>query len=198
MGRRLRRRAAVLALVVCAALPLAGCRYHISRLDLNRAVTRAHFEAILLGEHDRRDVLAYLGPPDRVLYTPSELIFDYEAARHRGNDFSFFLPTYFVGSGPFFLLRIPRLFFSGFEEPDEFDETTGERASRRATQFGLGLIPFTRGEDLLIVRGRQVRRDRLRVVMDRETLATRAKALRLASGEYEQHTITDRMLLQTD
>ncbi len=57
-------------------------------------------------------------------------------------------------------------------------------------------MPFARGADLLLLRGRRLRSDRLRVVLDRETLAARGKALRLATGEHARESLPNRALLQ--
>jgi hypothetical protein len=56
-------------------------------------------------------------------------------------------------------------------------------------------VPFTSGEELLIVKGHKLRGDRLRVVFDRETLNVVGKSLRLATGEYAEESLSDRVLL---
>ena len=73
-----------------------------------------------------------------------------------------------------------------------------QQAGRRGVQLAVGFIPFASGEELLIVNGRQIRVDRLRVVFDRESLVATRKVLRLASGELSQDSLGERVLLQAD
>jgi hypothetical protein len=193
----MKRGAARAALAVVLAVGLAGCRLHVSRLDLNREITGESFEWLVLGQHHRRDVLARLGPPDRALYTPTELVFDYLAARHRGSDLRFFVPSDVMPGpiDPAAVLAVPRFFFDLFVEPPEFQPTTMERVARAGADAAVSAAPFVSGQDVVILRGRKLRVDHLRVVFDRATLAATSKALRLASGDYQQQSLADQILL---
>ena len=62
----------------------------------------------------------------------------------------------------------------------------------------LRLVPFTSGEELLIVKGNQLRGDRLRVVFTPDTQVVAGKSLRLATGEYEEDSLFDRVILRAD
>ncbi len=102
-------------LLVAAAACSAGCRLHMSRVDLNSPLSRELYESIELGVHDRGDVLERLGPPDQLAYTPTEIVFDYESASHRGTDLRFFIPSdVFPGPSPLIVLQLPRIFFDPF------------------------------------------------------------------------------------
>jgi hypothetical protein len=159
----------------------------------------ASYRAIALGEDGRREVLALLGPPDQLFYTRNEVVFDYRAASHRSTNLELFLPTDVVpGPWPLGLLNAPRILFDPFEEPEAFAEPPLERNARRTAQGASRLLPFSGGIDVLILRNRQARGDRLRVVMDRDSLRTTQKELRLATGEYESETLAERILLRTD
>jgi hypothetical protein len=193
-------KAALLSLLVGAALASSACTLHIGRVDLNRPLNSSGYEAIALGSDTRREVLSRLGPPDALLYTPTELVFDYLASRHRATDLELFVPSDIVPGAlnPASLLSVPRYFFDPFAEPEETDETFLEATGRRGVQLAVGFIPFASGEELLVVNGRQIRVDRLRVVFDRESLVATRKALRLASGEFSQDALGERVLLQAD
>jgi hypothetical protein len=192
----MKRGAARAALAAALAVGLAGCRLHVSRLDLNREITGESFEWVELGAHHRRDVLARLGAPDRAFYTRSELVFDYLAARHRGTDLRFFVPSDVMPGpiDPAAVLAVPRFFFDLFVEPEEFEPTTMERLARVGADAAVSAAPFVSGQDVVILRGRQIRVDQLRVVFDRSTLTATGKALRLASGEYQQQSLADQIL----
>ena len=194
----MRRRAAAAALAVALAGALAGCRLHVSRLDFERPLSDQSYQWLELGQHQRRDVLARLGPPDRAFYTPSELVFDYLAAHHRGTDLRFFVPSDVMPGpiDPAAVLAVPRFFFDLFVEPEEFQPTTLERVARVGADAAVSAAPFVSGQDVVILRGRQLRVDQLRVVFDRATLAATGKALRLASGEYQQQSLADQLLLR--
>jgi hypothetical protein len=194
----MRRRAAAATLAAALAVGLTGCRLHVTRLDLNREINSESFEWVALGQHHRRDVLARLGPPDRALYTPTELVFDYLAARHRGSDLRFFVPSDFMPGpiDPLVVLAIPRFFFDLFVEPDEFQSTPLEQVTRAAADAAADAVPFVSGQDVVTLRGRHLRADQLRVVFDRATLAATSKALRLASGEYQEASLVDPLLLR--
>jgi hypothetical protein len=194
----MRRGAAAAALAAALAVGLTGCRLHVSRLDLNREINSESFEWVALGQHHRGDVLARLGPPDRALYTPTELVFDYLAARHRGSDLRFFVPSDFMPGpiDPLVVLAIPRFFFDLFVEPDEFQSSPLEQVTRAAAEAAADAVPFVSGQDVVTLRGRHLRADQLRVVFDRATLAATSKALRLASGEYQEASLVDPLLLR--
>jgi len=189
-----------LALLLAAVLAAGGCAVHVGRVDLNRALSARVYRAIALGSDTRRDVLARLGPPDALFYTPRELVFDYRAARHRLTDFELFVPTNFlplpVSPAPVFSAL--RFFLNPFEEPKATQGTILERASEGSVRLAVGFIPFTSGEDLLVLNGRQIRVDRLRVVFDRQSLVATQKALRLQSRAYTSESLPERVLLETE
>ena len=188
-----------LAVLLAALLVAGGCRLHLSQVTSNRPVSSELYHAIELGSDGRREVLARLGPPDTVVYTPKELVFDYASVRHRGTEARLFLPTDILpGFNPLFLISVLRFFFDDSGEPDELQPTAVERTARIGASAAASLVPFASGEDILILRGYQLRGDQLRVVFDRETLTTRRKSLRLATGEYAEESFTNRVLLQTD
>jgi len=189
----MRRGAAAAALAVALAAALAGCRLHVSRLDFNRSLSDESYGWLELGAHGRRDVLARLGPPDRAFYTPTELVFDYLAARHRGTDLRFFVPSDVMPGpiDPAAVLAVPRFFFDLFVEPAEFQPTPIERAARAGADAAVSAAPFVSGQDVVILRV-----DHLRVVFDRATLAATSKALRLASGDFQQESLAGQLFLR--
>jgi hypothetical protein len=185
----LSRKLIALAPLLLASLLAAGCRFHISTVLDNRTLPLGRYPEILLGD-GRRAVLERLGPPDRAEYLRDALVFVYESAYHRGNE-----TDVIPGFDPLFILAIPRLFFDQSEEPDAFRPTLAERVGRRGVSAVLRLVPFTSGEELLIVKGHKLRGDRLVVVFDRETLNVVGKSLRLATGEYAEESLSERVLL---
>jgi hypothetical protein len=188
-----------LAAALLALALSSGCRLHMAQVVQNRPVAYTHYAAVELGAQSRRDVLAALGPPDDVQYTATELVFDYTSAFHRGTDLRLFLPSDVLpGFNPLFLFSLPRIFFDQSEEPDAFEPTFLERGARGVLSLVYSLVPFTSGEDLLILRGHQLREDRLRVVFDRQALVARRKSLRLATGEYAEESLPDRVFLRAD
>jgi hypothetical protein len=189
--------AALLALV--AALPFAGCKFQLTRMDLNRPLSRASFEAVELGADRRTQLLAKLGPPDAVLYTKTEEVFDYVAKSHRATNLRFFFPSDVVPYvDPFAWLGVHRYFFDPFEEPAPFRPTFSDMLSRYALETAASNVPFLRGEDIVILRSRQLRGDILRVVLDRDTHQTLRKALLLATGEYALESWRERAFLGAD
>jgi hypothetical protein len=188
-----------LAVPLALALLVSGCRLHLAQVTQNRPVRPASYDQIDLGAQSRNDVLAALGPPDEIAYTTTELVFDYTSAFHRGTDTRVFLPSDVLpGFNPLFILSLPRILFDASEEPEAFEPTPMEQGARGALALMFSLVPFTSGEDLLILRGHQLREDRLRVVFDRDALIARRKSLRLATGEYVEESLPDRVLLQAD
>lgn len=168
------------------------------RIDESRPLSSDLYHSIALGS-DRSALLDRLGPPDQLFYTPTEVVYDYVSASHRATDLRLFLPTDVLpGLNPSLLLTLSRSLFGPFREPEEFREPTTVRLSRAALVATTGFVPFARGGDLLILRGRQLRRDRLRVVLDRASATVRRKALRLATGEYARESLPERVLLQSD
>jgi hypothetical protein len=192
-----RRLAALLAL----SAGLAGCRAHLGSAHLNSPLRAGQYHDVSLGHDGRREVLARLGPPDAVLYTLDEVIFDYRAGSHRSTDVYFYVPSDLF-PGPVnpvgFIQGTLRFFFSPFEEVEEFRGTAAERMGRGSAEAAAGAVPFARGLDVLTLRGRQIRYDRLRVVLDRRSGIASRKSLRLATGEYVEQSIGERMLLLGD
>jgi hypothetical protein len=188
-----------LALGVILVSMLGGCRLHLSQVRENNIVGNNRYQAIELGQDRRGDVMTSLGPPDRVFYAPSALIFDYLWKRHRGTDTRLFIPSeIFPGVDPLFLLSVPRFFFDPSEEPDEFRPNLVERIAEGLTRLATFMVPFANGQDLMILSGHQLRNDRLRIVFDRESLVVQGKSLRYASGEYTDESLRDRLLLRAD
>jgi hypothetical protein len=188
-----------LALGIVLVSMLGGCRLHLSQVRENNIVGNNRYQAIELGQDRRGDVMTSLGPPDRVLYAPSALIFDYLWKRHRGTDTRLFIPSeIFPGVDPLFLLSVPRFFFDPSEEPDEFRPNLVERIAEGMTRLATFMVPFANGQDLMILSGHQLRNDRLRIVFDRESLIVQGKSLRYASGEYTDESLRDRLLLRAD
>jgi len=178
---------------------LGGCRLHLSQVRENNIIEPIRYHEIELGRDRRGDIMTSLGPPDRVFYAPSALIFDYLWKRHRGTDTRLFVPSEIIpGVDPLFLLSAPRFFFDPSEEPDEFRPNLVERLAEGLTRLATFMVPFANGTDLLIMSGYQLRSDRLRVVFDRESLVVQGKSLRYASGEYADETLRDRVLLRAD
>jgi len=193
------RRSAPVALLLLIVSISAGCRLHIQQVRENNVIDPSYYDAIELGDDRRGDVMSSLGPPDRVVYGDSELIFDYFWMRHRGTDTRLFLPTQILPFfDPLFFISIPRYFFDERETPDEFRLTLAERLAQGLARLATFFIPFTRGQDLFIAAGHQLRNDRLRVVFDRESLVVQGKSLRYASGEYRDEALRDRVLLRAD
>jgi len=186
--------------LLAAGLCLAGCRLRVEQIHLNRPLAEAPFAEIVLGESTRGEVLALLGPPDRARYTPRELFFEYWAASHRATDLEFFVPSDVI-PGPFDplgILSVTEYFFDPFREPDEFKPTFLERRGRNLANVGLAVAPFIGGQEIVTLHGRQTRLDRWRVVFDLKTLKATHKALRLATGEYEEQSFVEEVLLQDD
>ena len=194
------RRGLAVLLALLLSPCLTACRLHVSQVRLNRPLPEEQYRAIVLGDSTRRDVLALLGPPDTARYTPNELFFDYWAASHRGNDLEFFVPSNVIPLpiDPLSILSVPEYFFDLFVEPEEFRPTFMEETGRNTAEGAIGLIPFVSGQEVIILHGRQTRLDRLRVVFDRHTLEATRKALRLATGEYDQESLVEQILLRDD
>ena len=195
MGLRLAG-GSLLAVVLC----LAGCRLRLEQIHLNRPLPEQQFGEIVLGESTRGEVLALLGPPDGARYTPRELFFEYWAASHRASDLEFFIPSDVIPGpvDPLAILAVPQYFFEPFVEPEEFVPTFLELTGRNLANAGLSLAPFVGGQEVVTLRGRQTRVDRLRVVFDLATLRVTHKALRSATGEYLEETLTEQVFLQDD
>jgi hypothetical protein len=182
-----------------AALLLAGCGLHIGRIDDNANVTPDLYHQLVLGDDGRSQVLAKLGPPDRILITPTDEVFEYESEHHRSTDFRIILPTFLIpGPGPGLILGPLHFFFDPFDEPEEFEEELPVRFIRVVLNSLIGMAPASGTEDLLTLRGRQLRSDVIRVVMDRKSRRVTEKSLRLATGEYQKDSILDRAFLQTE
>ncbi len=185
-----------LTLLLLTCVSTVGCRLHFATVVDNRTLPLGRYTEIELGD-ERRAVLEQLGPPDKVEYHRVAFVFDYESSYHRSTELEIFLPTDVIpGFDPFFILSIPRFFFDQSETPDAFQPTLAERAGRGGLSAVLRLVPFTSGEEILIVKGHQLRSDRLRVVFDRKTLAVVGKSLQLATGEYAEQSLADRILLR--
>ena len=185
--------------LIFTGMALGGCTLRLVQVRENNVIDVDRYAAIELGQDQRHDVMAALGPPDRVVYGHSVFVFDYLWARHRGTDTRLFLPSEVVpGFDPFFLLAGPRLFFDPSEVPEEFVGNRIERMAQSLAHFATSLVPFSNGQDLLIASGHQLRHDRLRVVFDRESLVVQAKSMRSASGAYRDESLTDRVLLRAD
>ena len=178
---------------------LGGCTLHLAQVRENNVIESARYAAIELGQDRRSDVMASLGPPDRIVYARSALIFDYLWMRHRGTDTRLFVPSEVIpGFDPLFLLSLPRFFFDPAENPEEFETSNMERLAEGVARIAVGIVPFASGQDLLIAKGHQLRNDRVRVVFDRESLVVLGKSLRFASGEYKEESLVDRILLRAD
>ena len=192
-------RAKCIALGVVLVSMLGGCRLHLSQVRENNIIGHVRYQEIELGQDRRGDVMTSLGPPDRVFYAPSALIFDYVWKRHRGTDTRLFVPSEIIpGVDPLFFLSVPRFFFDPSEEPDEFRPNLVERLAEGLARLATFMVPFANGQDLLILSGHQLRNDRLRIVFDRESLVVQGKSLRYASGEYTDESLRDRLLLRAD
>jgi len=188
-----------LAVLLAVATLTSGCRLHLAQVTQNRPVSHQLYGAVDLGMQSRGDVLAALGPPDEIVYTKTELVFDYTSAVHRGTETRLFLPSDVLPVfNPLFLLSLPRILFDASEPPEAFQPTFAEQGARGMLALLYSFVPFTSGEELLILRGHQLREDRLRVVFDREALIARRKSLRLATGEYVEESLPDRVLLRAD
>ncbi len=188
----------LLAVLLVASFATTGCRLHMERVLDNRSPATSAYGQILLGEDGQRQVLAKLGPPDRVDYQHGYMVFDYESGRHRSTELEFFVPSEIIPfADPLFILTVLRFLLDPSEEPEEFRGSFSERVGRTGATLALRLIPFASGTELLIARGWQVRGDRLRVVFERDSLVSVAKSLRLATGEYIDDSLTDRVLLRT-
>lgn len=185
--------------LLIATMVLSGCTLHLAQVRENNVIDFARYEAIELGRDQRRNVMASLGPPDRVFYGRSILVFDYLWTRHRSTDARLFIPSELIpGFDPLFILSIPRLFFDLSDAPVEFERSHVERLAEGMTSLATSAIPFANGQDLLIARGNQLRHDRVRIVFDRTTLIVEAKSMRFASGEYRGESLANRILLQAD
>jgi len=188
-----------LALGVALVSLLGGCRLHLSQVRENNVIDPAQYQAIGLGQDHRGDILRSLGPPDRVVYGRTELIFDYLWKRHRGTDTRLFVPSEILpGVDPLFPLSVLRYLFDPSEEPNEFRPNLVERLAEGLARLATFIVPFANGQDLLILSGYQLRSDRLRIVFDRESLVVQGKSLRYSSGEYTDETLRDRLLLRAD
>jgi len=193
------RAARYIALGVILVSTLGGCRLHVSQVRENNIIEPIRYQAIELGQDRRGDIMTSLGPPDRVFYAPSALIFDYLWKRHRGTDSRLFVPSEIIpGVDPLFFLSVPRFLFDPSEEPDEFRPNLVERLAEGLARLATFMVPFANGTDLLILSGHQLRSDRLRIVFDRKSLVVQGKSLRYASGEYTDETLRDRVLLRAD
>jgi hypothetical protein len=187
------------AIPLAGLLLLSGCGFHMVQVEVRRPFSRTDFEAIEVGRDHREELLARLGPPDRLSYSLRDEIHEYDTGRHRGTDLRFFVPSDLVrvpGLGA--VAGILNFFFAPFEEPDDFRETFQVSASRAVIGTVAGLVPFGSGQSVLTLRGRQLRTDRILVAVDRETLRVKRKALLLATEDLAQQSTFERALLRTD
>jgi len=188
-----------ISVFVLAVVLLSGCTLHLAQSRENNVIDLARYSAIGVGLDKRREVMAALGPPDRVFYGRSILVFDYLWARHRSTDARFFVPSQIIpGFDPLVLLSLPRFFFDLAEHPEEFQPSRIEQLSEAVAGLANSAIPFSEGQDLLIARGYQLRHDRVRIVFDRASLVVQGKSMRFASGEYRIESLANRILLRVD
>ncbi len=191
-----RTRILVLSIAMAAG---SACTLQLAQVRVNNVVDSARYDSIEIGRDRVREVLASLGPPDRVVYGRTDLVFDYLWMRHRGTDARLFFPSGVLpGFDPFFILSIPRAFFDPASLPEEFEHGALENTAHGMAQLPAALVPFGSGQDLLIATGHQVRHDRVRIVFDRETLVAHEKSMRAASGDYRHESLTSRILLQAE
>ena len=193
------RRSALVPLALLLLLS-GGCRLHMEHVFENQSPAMDRYRLISVARDDRATVLRRLGPPDEMEFLrDGTVVFDYVSSAHRQTRLESFVPSeIFPFVDPLFILAIPRFFFDPSGSPDEFDRSTAESAGRGAATFALRLVPFTSGEELLIVKGHQIRADRLRVLFEPERRIVAGKSLRLATGEYQEDSLVDRVILRAD
>ncbi|MCI0650671.1 MAG: hypothetical protein L0Z55_02175 [Planctomycetes bacterium] len=193
-------RVRALACGLAAAVLFAnGCTYQLVRIEVGTPIERAGYEAVIVGESGRKEVLAALGPPDGIRYTAEEEILEYRSARHIGTDLSFVLPAAMLQPGAW-VAAIQGLFqyFLPLHEPEEFVSRVWV-LSFASFFFGqlVSLSPVETGsDDLLVLLGRDLRFDRVRIILDRDGKTVRAKAFEPAGGDLSIGELWNRTLLQ--
>lgn len=183
-----------------ALAPLvAGCRLHLDYVTRNQSAAMLAFDSVMLGEHDRQAILSLMGPPDLIRFAPEFVAFGYESARHRATEFEVFLPSEVIpGIDPLILLAAPRILFDPSDKPEVLEPSTFERVGRGGARLLGSLVPFASGEEILTLKGNQVRGDLMAIVFDRESWLVIGKSLQLATESYREETLPGRVFLQAD
>jgi hypothetical protein len=190
MGSRSSRGHRRVALALLLLLP--ACRLHFDAIRTGGSWTVEGVAELEPGRDGRAEVLRALGPPDRVSYTLTDEVFIYRRGGHRGTDLRFLIP------GVAFNFLRP-----GFAElsPEVEGEEAFEEEALPITATGTlidGLFAFMNPlstEEALGLHGRRLRWDVVRVVLDRETHATRGIELFLGIGSADAAALWRETLL---
>ncbi len=188
------------AVLLCVlVLALSGCRLNIARVQSGAPLSSRSFEDIELQSHGRTEVLAQLGPPNRIRYMREYEVLEWVAAEHHGTDLNFFVPGALVPvAGPGIALSIVRGFFSPFEEEEEFRTPLLFRFVELVIGTLAGFAPFGQSQDVVSVFGRNLDHDKLLVVVDRSSRLAVAKRLELSHGRVVEEGLLKRAFLQAD
>ena len=182
--------------LLALCLALSGCRLNMVTVELNTPMPLRAFDAVEVGSATRSDVLERLGPPDRIHYTLDHEVLEWEAARHRGTDIHAILPTQLLPfPGPEIAVSLLISILDPFENPDEFAEPFAVRFTRFAMNSLVGLNPVGGTDELMSAYGRDLRLDRVQVLVNRHSRRVDAKQLELA-GEPEEHGLLERIFVQ--
>ena len=159
----------LLGWVLTCAL-LSGCTLQIEHYEDGSLFTVEDFERLDIGD-DRGAVLRKLGPPNEVRYTLQNEELHYQTAHRSAADLIFVIPTEFVpGFSIVGRIRgVLGLLFPARGREGDIEKDAGINMARSILQIVVGTAGSPGTADLVSLHGRDVRYDRIRVVISRET-----------------------------
>ncbi|MGE3165502.1 MAG: hypothetical protein AB7O52_11395 [Planctomycetota bacterium] len=187
--------------LAASLLLTVGCRYHMVLIEDGAPLARADYDRIEVGVATRAEVLATLGAPDGIRYTPSEEILDFRGALHRGSDLQFILPTVVFQWGSLASIAVGTAkAIAPVDEPKSIqDEVWVIRLARFIFGSLASLSPYeTGGADTLTFTGQRLRYDRIRLVLDRRTAKVIEKSMIDAASTRNGSNLRDAFLIEKD
>ncbi|MFN0058799.1 MAG: hypothetical protein ACKVX7_10120 [Planctomycetota bacterium] len=169
----------------------SGCRLHLDYVQRGTPWSASDYQRLTPHVHDRGDVLQILGPPDVVTYSTAHEVFLYRIGGHRGSELVFFIPVQAIpGLAILDAIRSTlRTLFGNEPATDEFSQDLGTRIASSLLLGVLNLAPSDFATpDPLNIRGRRLRYDVVRIVLDRRSLSVLGKEefLGIEVGRSEQ------------
>ncbi len=160
---------------LCFLLPFAlGCQYRLHLVEVGAPRPSEAVAGIVPGTSHRGDVLHALGAPDRIEYTLTEEVLEYRTTYDKGSDIELLVPTALVQlNAAIGLARgLLEFFLPSFTEPERIAETNFvvRGMSLLFGQLASAAPKSPTGEDALVVRGRALQEDVVRVTLDRRSL----------------------------
>lgn len=160
------------------ALAVSGCALQVEYLEVGPRLDLGAFQEIEVGSADRAEVLERMGPPLEVRYTLEHEELLYRSARHSATDIQVIIPTEQI-PGLSILGRIRGALgalFPAYDEPLEFEKGPAVTVTRDVLESLIGFGGAPGSADLLSLHGRRIAYDRLRFVLDRDTLKVLKKS----------------------